>query len=255
MSETDWTAPEKPAQLCENRLIAAILDGTFAVNSNLPAERELAVRLGVTRPTLREVLQRLSRDGWLEIHHGRATRVRDYWREGNLVVLAAIAQHGAHVPADFAANMLTVRLLLAPAYTRLAVERDARAVTAALAPCLALDDDAAAFTEADWRLQLDLTLLSGNPVFTLIYNSFANLYQVLGDVYFQSLENRELSRAFYRELFACAREGDAECAGALVGRIMQASRERWIQIRIDNHRGTEDTEISFKESEERPQGS
>lgn len=230
MTEMDWTAPEKPAQFCEHRLIAAILDGDFPINSTLPAERELAARLGVTRPTLREVLQRLARDGWLEIHHGRSTRVRDYWREGNLVVLAAIAQHSAHLPPDFAANMLSVRYLLAPAYTRLAVERAPQQVIAALRPCLALDDDAAAFTEADWRLQLDLTLLSGNPVFTLIYNSFANLYQTLGEVYFREPDNRELSRSFYRDLLACAQNHDAACASTLVAQVMQASRERWMRL-------------------------
>jgi GntR family negative regulator for fad regulon and positive regulator of fabA len=230
MTDNGWTAPDRPAQLCENRLVAAILDGTFPVNSNLPAERDLATRLGVTRPTLREVLQRLSRDGWLEIHHGRPTRVRDYWREGNLVVLAAIAQHSEQLPADFTANMLSVRFLLAPAYTRLAVERAPQGVIAALQPCLALDDDAAAFTEADWRLQLELTILSGNPVFTLIYNSFSNLYQTLGEVYFRDPANRELSRDFYRELLGCAQAGEAGCASALVGRVMLASRERWLQI-------------------------
>ncbi len=88
-----WEIPPKPAELAENRLVEAILDGTFPINSNLPPERELSESLGVTRPTLREALQRLSRDGWIEIHHGRATRVKDYWREGNLLILTAIAQH------------------------------------------------------------------------------------------------------------------------------------------------------------------
>lgn len=156
--------------------------------------------------------------------------MRDYWREGNLVVLAAIAAHSEQLPADFAANKLTVRYLLAPAYTRLAVERAPQGVIAALQPCLALDDDAAAFTEADWHLQHELTILSGNPVFTLIHNSFSSLYQTLGEVYFRSPENRELSRDFYRELHECALNGNADCASALVGRVMVASRERWMQI-------------------------
>jgi len=70
-----WDTPMKPAELAENRLVEAILEGTFPINSSLPAERELAEMLGVTRPTLREVLQRLSRDGWLEsimVSHSRA---------------------------------------------------------------------------------------------------------------------------------------------------------------------------------------
>ena len=72
-----WQPTPKPAEVAESRLVQAILDGDFPINSTLPAERELAHLLGITRPTLREVLQRLSRDGWLEIRHGKPTRVRN----------------------------------------------------------------------------------------------------------------------------------------------------------------------------------
>ena len=83
----EWSAPQKAAEITERRLLDAVLDGTFPVGSKLPPERELAEMLGVTRPTLREALQRLSREGWIEIHHGRSTRVRNYWQEGNLLIL------------------------------------------------------------------------------------------------------------------------------------------------------------------------
>ncbi len=119
----NWSVPDKPAELTENRLVAAFLDGTFPVDSNLPAERELALQLGVTRPTLREALQRLARDGWIEIRQGKPTRVRNYWQEGNLAVLAAIARRRQDLPANFVPDLLSVRILLAPAYARLAIER------------------------------------------------------------------------------------------------------------------------------------
>lgn len=229
---TQWDTPVKPAELCETRLVEAILDGTFPINSLLPPERDLAAQIGVTRPTLREALQRLSRDGWLEIHHGKATRVRNYWREGNLGVLAAIAQSPGSLPADFPDNMLAIRSLLAPAYTHLAVERAAVQVVDLLRPFQNLEDDPQVFTEWDWRLQIELTLLSGNPVFTLIYNSFAGLYQVLGVSYFQLPGNRALSRQFYRDLLGCAEARDALGAGQLALRIMQASQELWRQVRL-----------------------
>jgi GntR family transcriptional regulator, negative regulator for fad regulon and positive regulator of fabA len=71
---------------------------SFPPGSNLPGERELAVQFGVTRPTLREVLQRLERDGWIEIRQGKPTRVRDYWQEGNLAVLVAVALIKGELP-------------------------------------------------------------------------------------------------------------------------------------------------------------
>lgn len=227
---TQWDAPVKPAELCENRLVGAILDGTFPINSSLPPERELAEQIGVTRPTLREALQRLSRDGWLEIHHGKPTRVRNYWREGNLGVLAAIAQNPGSQPVDFPANMLSIRCLLAPAYTQLAVERAAIQVVELLQPFQNLEDNAEVFTEWDWRLQIQLTQLSGNPIFTLIYNSFTELYRVLGISYFQRADNRVLSQQFYSSLLACAEAHDAPAAGQLALHTMQASQKLWLQL-------------------------
>lgn len=228
----NWDAPQKPAELSENRLIRAILDGQFPIDSNLPGERELAVSLGVTRPTLRETLQRLGRDGWLEIHHGKPTRVRNYWHEGNLGVLGAIAQNPGSLPAGFPANVLAVRTLLAPAYTRLAVERAAGKVVELLQPYQELEDDAQVFTDWDWRLQIELTVLSGNPVFTLIYNSFAGLYQVLGVAYFRRTDYRALSQQFYRDLLACAQAGDGAAAEKLVFRTMQASQSLWDEVQL-----------------------
>ncbi len=226
----NWNVPPKPAEISENRLIQAILQGQFPIDSNLPAERELAGMLGVTRPTLRETLQRLGRDGWLEIRHGKPTRVRNYWREGNLGVLAAIARNPGSLPLDFPGNMLLIRCLLAPEYTRLAVERAAEQICNFLQPYQVMEDDAQVFTNWDWQLQIELTVLSGNPVFTLIYNGFAGLYAVLGLEYFQNGENRALSRKFYQDLLASAQAGDAAGAELVVRRTMRESQELWQRV-------------------------
>ena len=118
----EWQPMQKPAELAEGRLLDAILSGHFPINSSLPGERELAEQVGVTRPTLREALQRLARDGWLDIQHGKPTRVRDYWHEGGLPVLAVLAQNPAGESPDFVTDLLEFRVLVAPAYTRQALE-------------------------------------------------------------------------------------------------------------------------------------
>ena len=113
-----FKAPVRPAEITESRLISAILKGHFPVDTTLPAEHELAALLGVTRSTLREALQRLARDGWIEIRHGLPTRVRNHWIEANLGVLGAIARHQNHTPPDFVPTLLAIQHLLAPAYAR-----------------------------------------------------------------------------------------------------------------------------------------
>ncbi len=223
----NWELPPRPAELIENRLINAIIDGEFPVNATLPPERELAVRLGVTRPTLREALQRLARDGWIDIRHGKATRVRDYWCEGNLAVLGAIARHQDHLPPEFVPQLLQVRQLLAPAYARLAVKRAAKNVAQFLGNYQDLIDTPDTFARADWELHHFLTVESGNPVFTLILNGFKELYLPMGNVYFTPPKARTRSRQFYAELLAAARARDAGAAEQVTQAVMLDSIKLW----------------------------
>ncbi len=222
-----WDPPSRPAELAETRLISAILDGTFAIDSNLPAERGLAAQLGVTRPTLREALQRLARDGWVEIRHGRSTRVRDYWQEGNLGVLSVIARHQQNLPSTFVPNLLQVRVSLAPAYTRLAFERSSTQVVDLLETMTHVPDTPEALADNDWRLHVQLSRLSENPVFTLILNGFGDLYKTMARRYFAAPQARAHSRSFYKKLRAAARRGDASRAEKITRAVMQDSLKLW----------------------------
>lgn len=222
-----WETPRKPAELTEDRLLTAILDGTFPINSSLPSERELSEMLGVTRPTLREALQRLSRDGWVEIHHGKPTRVRDYWREGNLMILTAIARHRELMNPDFVTQLLQIRLLMAPEYTRMAIENHSSQVLETLAALQALDDSPDDFSRGDFMLHRQLTVLSGNPIFTLILNGFGDLYTEMGRIYFSNPEARSFSKAFYIKLEDVIKTGDFSRAFDLVHGVMLESIELW----------------------------
>lgn len=222
-----WKPIQKPAEVAEQRLLDAILGGRFAVNSCLPGERDLAARLGVTRPTLREALQRLSRDGWLDIQHGKPTRVRDYWQEGSMGVLSTLAQMPSQQTPDFVTHLLEIRVLLAPAYARQGIEQAASEIAALLADYAKLADEPAAFARADWELHHLLTLRAANPIFRLLLNSFQNLYQVMGGRYFIPAENRNRSRIFYAELLACAKRKAHLKAEALTRDMMEESLALW----------------------------
>jgi GntR family transcriptional regulator, negative regulator for fad regulon and positive regulator of fabA len=226
----DWEPVQKPAEIAEQRLLEAILSGHFPVDSSLPAERELSEQIGVTRPTLREALQRLARDGWLDIQHGKTTRVRDYWHEGGLGVLAVLAQTKVGQSADFVDHLLELRVLLAPAYARQAMETAPQAIAELLDGYAGLDDSPAAFAKADWDLHIFLTRQAQNPIFRFLFNGFADLAQPVGEQYFSYPECREHSRGFYRELLACARSGAAFDAETLTRRIMEESLALWQKL-------------------------
>lgn len=228
----NWRRIRKPAQIAEIRLIEAILDRTFPINSNLPGERELAESLGVTRPTLRETLQRLERDGWVEIHQGKPTRVRDYWREGKLGVLNTIAANPEHLPDKFVDNLLAVRLAMAPAYTALAVENQPEAIIQLMETRHTLGDDPQEFAYFDWQVHHDLTILSENPVFVMILNGFKDLYRHLAPIYFSINAARQHSMHFYQDLSQASARRDPNQARILTDMVMRESMIFWQQTKL-----------------------
>lgn len=68
-----FTAVRSPNPLEETmeRIAGAIKSRLLSPGDRLPAERELALQLGVSRSTLRVALQNLVNAGWLEVRRGR----------------------------------------------------------------------------------------------------------------------------------------------------------------------------------------
>jgi GntR family negative regulator for fad regulon and positive regulator of fabA len=230
----DWEAPLRPAELTEHRLIQAILDGHFPINSHLPPERDLAAQLGVTRPTLREALQRLARDGWIEIQQGRPTRIRNYWEEGSLGVLSSLARNQHPLPSGFIPNLLSIRTLLAPTYTRLAVQNAPNDLKKLLQALCEIPDTAEAFAQGDWTLHNRLTVLSGNPVFTLILNGFHDLYARMAERYFSHTPARTRSRTFYRDLLKTVEQDNPQGAEGVTQAMMEESLMLWQVVANQN---------------------
>ncbi len=220
--------PLRPAAHAESLLVDRILDGSYPPESDLPAERALAEDLGVTRPTVREALKRLERDGWISIQHGKPTRVRDIYKDGGLNILGALVKHGATLPEGFIQQLLEVRLVMTPAYTRAALERDPEAVASLLAPATDLPDNAHAFASFDWNLHGGLTLASGNVVFRLILNGFRGFYEETAQSYFESSGARKASREFYAALLSAAMARDAKRGESITRETMKRSVMLWL---------------------------
>jgi GntR family negative regulator for fad regulon and positive regulator of fabA len=222
-----WSAPQKPIVYVERALVTAILDGTYPPGFSLPAERELAASLGVTRPTLREALRRLESDGWLWVAQGKPTRVKDFMREGGLNLLGDLVRYSKELPEGFVPNLLEVRLAMAPAYARQAVSRNAKAVKVFLQEYTSLEDTPDAYAAFDWRLHVTLTVASENPIYTLILNGFSGFYEQMARVYFNNIEARRSSQNYYKALLDVTEHGDAENAGQITRRVMQESLDLW----------------------------
>ena len=67
--------PKRLYRQIAEQLRALMESGEFAVGKRLPAERDLAVQLGVSRPSVREALIALEVEGWVEVRSGSGVYV------------------------------------------------------------------------------------------------------------------------------------------------------------------------------------
>ena len=67
--------PKRLYRQIAEQLRALMESGEFGVGKRLPAERDLAVQLGVSRPSVREALIALEVEGWVEVRSGSGVYV------------------------------------------------------------------------------------------------------------------------------------------------------------------------------------
>ena len=222
----------RPTQYVEKILVTAILDGTYACGTALPNERSLAKQMGVTRPTLRETLQRLAGEGWINIHHGKPTVVNDYWREGGLRLLGTLSKYNDYLPNGFVVHLLEVRQTMLPVIAGRAARFQPKLMLDYLTKARNLAEDAHDFAEFDWELQMRMARNSQNPVFSLILNDFALIFAHLALRYFNQDKARQASRKYYRELTRAIQERDVTVE-TIVHEAMAESISIWKEVKIN----------------------
>ncbi|ASY77135.1 MULTISPECIES: fatty acid metabolism transcriptional regulator FadR [Pectobacterium] len=197
---------QSPAGFAEEYIIESIWNNRFPPGSILPAERELSELIGVTRTTLREVLQRLARDGWLTIQHGKPTKINNFWETSGLNILETLARLDHDSVPQLIDNLLAVRTNIAAIFIRTALRHNPEKVRDVLTQTSAVDDSAEAFAQLDYNVFRGLAFASGNPIYGLILNGLKGLYIRVGRYYFSNPEARKLAVNFYGRLDALRSE-------------------------------------------------
>ena len=77
-----------------DQVLAEVVDGGIGAGEPLRSERRLAEVLGVSRPAVREALQRMAQTRLLEVRHGGATTVRDFRRYAGMDLLPRLLVRG-----------------------------------------------------------------------------------------------------------------------------------------------------------------
>ena len=155
-----------------------ILDGQLKPGDQLPPERELAVRFGVSRTAVREAVKALREKGLIESQHGRGTFVTDGTSQAIRQSLDRMMTMKVSQP-DGANHLIEVRAILEPEIAARAAaaadEKDIAAMREAYEAMQKASNNAEAFIEADLDFHLTLAEAAGNPLILALIDSIVAL--------------------------------------------------------------------------------
>ena len=170
-------APEQPSGY--DRVVGflreQLLSGDLRTGDILLPERELAVRLGVSRPVLREALRALAMIGAVEIRHGVGTVVKkpDVSTLGDFFTFALAQQ------ADVVDDIMEARVAIEHHAIRLACDRATQNDLNRIAQCLTqiveTINDPEAGGQADFDFHEAIVRAARSPTLTSLYTSIATL--------------------------------------------------------------------------------
>lgn len=222
---------QSPAGFAEEYIVDSIWNNRFPPGSILPAERELSELIGVTRTTLREVLQRLARDGWLTIQHGKPTKVNNYWETCGLNILPTLAKLDIDRVGDLIDQILSARTNFSAIYARGAVKNNPEKVIELAQKALTISDDPQEFAEFDYYINHELASASNNQIYVLVLNGFKNFWSKIASFYFSHEEARNLAREYYANLEKYAVAGKFDEAVILIRKYGIDSGKIWNRVR------------------------
>lgn len=230
MKDSEILRAQSPAGIAEEFIIRSIWNNRFPVGSELPAERILAEMIGITRTTLREVLQRLARDGWLTIHHGKTTKVNNIWETAGPNIIDTLIKLDKDMVAMIITNVVSLRSRMGEVYIPEAVRYNATESAALFDGLEDLQDSAEAYAAFDYSLYRSFTFIANKAVYGLILNSFKDLYLRIAALVFKNAEFRRTTFAFYQQLQTACQAGDDQKVAELLELHRQHSGAMWSKV-------------------------
>lgn len=206
-----------------DQLLDDVVDGELAAGQPLPSERRLAEVLGISRPAVREALQRIAQTGLVEVRQGGATLVRDFRRAAGLDLLPRLLVRGGRLDTSIGRSVIEARAEVGPGIAALAAERGGPALAASLDGVT--ETMAATIDPVEWQvLALDYwdLLVDGadSMVFRLMFNSLRAAYEPALPALATLLAGEVGQVEPYRLLAAAVRAGDAPTARAAAARVL-----------------------------------
>src|SRR5271165_5633109 len=154
----------------------SVLNGTLKPGDQLPAERELAQRLGVSRTAVREAVKTLREKGLVEAYSGRGTFITNGTSQAARQSFDLMVKIGQQ---EGSPHLAELRLILEPGIAAMAATRVKEEDLAAMREAVTVMDrsqkDPGAYIEADLDFHLALAEAAANPLILSLIDSIVGL--------------------------------------------------------------------------------
>ncbi|MFN8088991.1 MAG: GntR family transcriptional regulator [Mycobacterium sp.] len=162
------------------QILSDVLSGELQPGESLPSERRLAEVLGVSRPAIREALNRVAAAGLVEVRQGDATTVRDFRRHAGLDLLPRLMLRAGRVDLSVVRSILEARLHNGPKVAELAAQRRPAGLADRLAETIdKLQSDADPIGQQRYAMAFWDHVVDGadSIVFRLMFNTLRAAYE------------------------------------------------------------------------------
>lgn len=218
--------PRRLYRQIADQLSALIAKGEFAAGARLPAERDLARQLGVSRPSVREALIALEVEGWVEVRTGSGVYVLD--RTQHAPVPQASTEWG---PLELIRARRVVEGETAAIAATTSRRKDIEAMTRAIEHMRDLADRNVMPLEGDRAFHLAIVECCGNVVLSETVQGFWDsrrgpIFTRLGG-YFESVKSWRSAIAEHEVIRDAIAARDAEGARRAMHAHMDKSHQRF----------------------------
>jgi GntR family transcriptional repressor for pyruvate dehydrogenase complex len=204
----------------------SILKGALKPGDQLPAERDLAQRFGVSRTAVREAVKALREKGLVEAYSGRGTFITDGTSQAVRQSLDLVAKIGQ---PEGSTHLAELRAILEPEIAALAAVRAQEPELATMREAVTIMDrgfhDPDAYIEADLDFHLALAEGAANPLILSLIDSIVGLLREQRLRIFRVPGGPERGQLHHKRILGAMERHDASEARAAMKAHLQQVRD------------------------------
>jgi len=204
----------------------SIVKGELKPGDQLPAERDLAHRFGVSRTAVREAVKALREKGLVEAYSGRGTFITDGTTQAVRQSLDLMVKLGLQEGSE---HLAEVRAILEPEIAALAADRIQDSELATMREAVAAMDRAGqnpdAYIEADLDFHLALAEGASNPLILSLLDSIVGLLREQRLRIFRVPGGPERGQVHHKKILDAVERHDADAARTAMRAHLEQVRE------------------------------